>query len=364
MGIKKGLLSFIKKKYPTIIKNAFINEFENQTIAIDIFSFLYRYIHTFGKDDNKWISSMFKHFLIFKKYNIKILPIFDGKPPVEKNDERQFRKEKKEQEDKKVKSLKEDYQHYLDTGEVSELLDHTNSYLTRQKQQVSLFKSKLFKNNNKPKIDNFEIENYLDTLKHRSNFLSKSDIQLIKELFDVVRIPYIQAEDEAETLACYLLNEGLVDNVISLDSDCIAYGIGKFIIDINQRGNCIVFDVDELVKQTGLTKDQITDLCIICQCDYNSCGNGIEGVGPARALNLLKTHVDIEGILQTGYKHDNLNYQRCREIFRSKYPNMHDPIKTIDFDKKINIDEVESFIKLKNIYINMNDFKFTYLNNE
>lgn len=361
MGIKKGLLSFIKKKYPSVIKEGFISNFEGQTIAIDIFSFLYRYIHTIGKDDNKWIASMFRHFYLFKKHKINILPIFDGKPPVEKNDERNFRKEKKETEDKKLKSLVEDFQNYLDTGAITELLDSTNNFLLRQKQQVSLFKSKIFKNNSAPKIDITAIENYIDTIKNRSNYLSKQDIQLVKELFDVTQIPYIQADDEAETLACYLLKEGLIDNLISLDSDCIAYGINNFIMDINQRGNCIIFDVVEFEKQTGLTKDQITDLCIICQCDYNSVGNGIEGVGPARALNLLKSFTDIETILQQGYKDDRLNFERCREIFRSKYPQINAFLKSVNFDKTIIIDDVFSFISAKNINLNMHDFELYFI---
>ena len=361
MGIKKGLLSYIKKKYPTVIKSAFINEYEGQTIAIDIFSFLYRYIHTMGKDDNKWLSSMFRHFYVFKKYNINVVPIFDGKPPVEKNDERNFRKEKKEMEDKKIKTLIEDFNTYIKSGKVSELLDSTNNFLQKQKQQASLFKSKIFKNSSSPKIDIHAMENYIDSIKNRSNYLSKQDIQLVKELFDVAKIPYIQAVDEAETLACYLLKEGLVSNVISLDSDCIAYGISKFIIDINQRGNCIIMDVDELEKQTGLTKDQITDLCIICQCDYNSVGNGIEGVGPARAVNLLKTHNDIETILKQGYKEDRLNFERCREIFRSRYPDIHEKIKSLNFDQEISLEEVSSFGSLKNVHLNMNDFELYFI---
>lgn len=361
MGIKKGLLSFIKKKYPTVIKSAFINEFEGQTIAIDIFSFLYRYIHTLGKDDNKWLATMFRHFYVFKKYKINVLPIFDGKPPVEKNDERNYRKEKKDSEDKKIKTLIDDFQIYLDTGKISELLESTNNFLLRQKQHVSLFKSKIFKNVTTPKIDIHAIENYIDTVKNRANYLSKQDIQLVKELFDIVQIPWIQADDEAETLACYLMNEGLVDNIISLDSDCIAYGINRFIMDINQRGNCVVFDVEEFVKQTGLTKDQITDLCIICQCDYNSIGNGIEGIGPVRAVNLLKTYNDIETILQNGYKEDRLNYERCREIFRSKYPDIHSAVKSINYYKTIDLEQVSSFANMKSIHLNMHDFELYYL---
>jgi 5'-3' exonuclease len=360
MGIKKGLLSFIKKKYPSVIKQGHIEDYAGKTIALDIFSFLYRYIHTFGKEDNRWIVSVFKHFTVFKKYGINIIPIFDGKPPVEKNEERNFRKEKKEQEDQKAVKLSADFNVFLETGQVSELLEHVNNFLTRRKQQASLFRSRI-RNENTIRIDVYEIQNYIESQKNRCNYLSKYDITIIKELLSLVKIPFVQAIDEAETLACYLLNKGLCDTLISLDSDCIAYGINDFIIDINQRGNCTIFDNVEFAKQTGLTKQQITDLCIICQCDYNSQGNGIEGVGPVRAINLLKQHEHIEGILEAGYKEDRLNHERCREIFNSQYEEQEDEIKNLNFEEKINVEAFAKFLNDKDININLQEFESTWV---
>jgi 5'-3' exonuclease len=360
MGIKKGLLSFIKKKYPTVIKQGHIEDYAGKTIALDIFSFLYRYIHTFGKEDSRWIVSVFKHFSVFKKHKINIIPIFDGKPPVEKNEERNFRKEKKEQEDQRMVKLSTDFNVFLETGQVSEVLEHVNSFLTRRKQQASLFRSRI-KNDNKPRIDVYEIQNYIDAQKNKCNYLSKYDITIIKELLTIVKIPFVQAVDEAETLACYLLNKNLCDTLISLDSDCIAYGINNFIIDINQRGNCTIFDVNEFCTQTGLTKEQVTDLCIICQCDYNSQGNGIEGVGPVRAISLLKQHQNIEGILGAGYKEDRLNHVRCREIFCSKYEEQEEDIKNLKFDEEISLEDFAKFINEKDIHINMKEFQDTWI---
>ena len=362
MGIKKGFLSFVKRKYPMILKEGFISDLEGKKIVIDIFSFLYRYIHALGKDNNKWMSAVFKHFMIFKKYNIDVIPVFDGKPPPEKYEERIYRKEKKEQEDNKLTQLVEDFNKYLETKEVTENLDHVNSMLLKKKQQVSMFKSKLFKNNNRPKIDTYEIENYINTCKNRCNYLSKTDIILIKELFDKFKIPYLQAEDEAETLACFMYKNGLCDSIISLDSDCIAYGVDNFIMDINQRGHYIMFDVNELCKVTELTKTQVTDLCIMCQCDYNSVGNGFDGVGPAKAITLLKLYNNIEGIIQQGYKEDKLNFERCREIFSSEYPAYINIVKSLNHTGKVDLEDIEKFIIEKDIPINMRDVQVTWSN--
>lgn len=354
MGIKKGFLSYIKKRYPTVFQNVHISKFEGKKMAIDIFSFFYRYIHALGKDDNRWIASMLKHFYTFKKYNITVIPIFDGKPPTEKNEERNQRRERKEQSEEKISQLSEDLDEYEDSGKISELLEHVNNQIMTKKINKILMKSKLFKQKS-TKIDVVEIRNHIENSKKKSGFLVKKDIEIVKELFDLLGITYVQAQEEAETLGCYLQNKGVSDCMISLDSDCIAYGVDYFIIEMNQSGVCTLFDVNELCLLLNMTKQQVRDLCIICQCDYNSTGGGIEGVGPTKAIKLLSLHKNIEGILENGYKDDNLNYKRCREIFETSYPTEEYSFSCMKWNKNIDFDKLEVFLKTNNIPLYMND---------
>ncbi len=359
MGIKKGFLSFIKKRFPSVFQNVHISKFQGKKLSIDIFSFFYRYIHTFGKDDNRWIASMMKHFMTFKKFNVTVVPIFDGKPPVEKKEEREQRRERKEQSENKLIDLEEDLNEYLDTGKISDLLREVNSSLISKKMNKILMKNKLF-NQKSPRIDVTEIQNYIENSRKKSGFLVKKDIDIVKNLFDLFRIPYMQAQEEAETLGCYLQNKGSSDCIISLDSDCIAYGIDYFIIDMNQSGSCTVFDVNELCSLLSMTKDQIRDLCIICQCDYNSNGGGIEGVGPTKAIKLLSMYKNIEGILSNGYKDLNLNYLRCREIFKTQYPTEENVFSNLKWSMDIDINKLRDFVTENNIPINMNDIKMLW----
>lgn len=362
MGIKKGFLSFIKKRYPTVFQNVHISEFKGKKLVIDIFSFFYRYIHTFGKDDNRWVASMFKHFLTFKKYGVTVIPIFDGKPPSEKTEEQKQRRERKEQSESKICHLEADLEEYISEGKVTELLEDVNSQLLNKKMNRVLMKNKLFKQKSS-KIDITEIRNYIENSRRKSGFLIKKDIDLIKGLFDIFGISYIQAEQEAETLGCYLQNSGVCDCVISLDSDCIAYGIDYFIIEMNQSGSCTMFDVNELCQLMDMTKEQVRDLCIICQCDYNSNGGGIEGVGPTKAIKLLSMHKTIEGILENGYKDLDLNYVRCREIFNTKYPTEEEVFKNITWKKDIDIEIVEKYLLDNNIPIYISDVNSVWSSN-
>jgi len=356
MGIKKGFLSFIKKRFPSVFQSVHISKFEGKKLAIDIFSFFYRYIHTFGKDDNRWIASMTKHFLTFKKYNVTVIPVFDGKPPVEKNEERIQRRERKEQTENRIVQIEEDLNAYIKDGTVTELLEEINSHILSKKMNKVLMKNKLFKNNNQ-KIDTVEISNYIDQSKKKAGFLVKRDIDIVKELFDNLGIPYVQAQEEAETLSCYLQNKNVSDCVISLDSDCIAYGIDYFIIDMNQAGSCTLFDVNELCMLLKMTKEQVRDLCIICQCDYNSTGGGIIGVGPTKAIKLLEIYNNIETILENGYKEDQLNYQRCREIFSTQYETEEEVFKNLSWKKQIDLKKLETFLKENDIPLSMYDVK-------
>lgn len=357
MGIKKGFLSFIKKRYPSVFQSVHISKFEGKKLGIDIFSFFYRYIHTFGKDDNKWIASMMKHFITFKKYNVTVIPIFDGKPPVEKNEERIQRRERKEQSESRISQLEEDLDKYMKDGTITELLEEINSHILSKKMNKILMKNKLFKHKPAQKIDTIEIQQYIESSKKKTGFLVKRDIDIVKELFDKLGIPYMQAQEEAETLGCYLQNKNACNCIISLDSDCIAYGIDYFIIDMNQAGSCTMFDVNELCMLLNMSKEQVRDLCIICQCDYNSTGGGIVGVGPTKAIKLLEIHKDIDTILENGYKEDNLNHKRCREIFSTQYPIEEEIFNNLNWKKNIDMEDLEQFIKTNDIPLSLYEVK-------
>lgn len=357
MGIKKGFLSFIKKRYPSVFQNVHISRFAGKKLAIDIFSFFYRYIHTFGKDDNKWIANMMKHFITFKKYNVNVIPIFDGKPPVEKNEERNQRRERKEQSENRIQQLEQDFEEYVRSGKVSELLEEINSQIISKKMNKILMKNRLFNKKTSIKIDEVEIQSYIENSKKKTGFLVKRDIEIVKELFTAMGIPFLQADEEAETLGCYLQNKGICNCLISLDSDCVAYGVDYFIIDMSQNGACTLFDVNELCNLLKLNKSQVRDLCIMCQCDYNSNGGGIEGVGPTKAIRLLMLYKDIETILKNGYKEDQLNYERCREIFLTTYPEQDILFQNMKWSTTIDIEKLDEFLKENDIPLNLSDIK-------
>ncbi|XP_036410764.1 flap endonuclease 1-like [Megalops cyprinoides] len=77
------------------------------------------------------------------------------------------------------------------------------------------------------------------------------------------------------------------------------------------------FHFSRILQETGLTHQQFIDLCILLGCDY--CGT-IKGIGPKRAIDLIKQHGSIEEILDNidPAKHpapEDWLYKEARRLF-------------------------------------------------
>ena len=81
MGIK-NLNSLIEKYANSGKSKRHLSSFNNKVLAIDTNVYLYKYLY--GKSNH--IDGMFFMINKFKKFNIKPIFIFDGKPPNEKLD--------------------------------------------------------------------------------------------------------------------------------------------------------------------------------------------------------------------------------------------------------------------------------------
>jgi flap endonuclease-1 len=118
---------------------------------------------------------------------------------------------------------------------------------------------------------------------------------------------------EAETMCSDMCKRGLVDAVMSRDSDVLAYGAPIFLSDLDVRTQTtkqVLYE--DVLRETGLTDEQFLDFCIMCSCDYN---DRIKNIGPVKAFNMIKTHEKIENI--PNVDPIPLKYELCREKFRN-----------------------------------------------
>lgn len=136
--------------------------------------------------------------------------------------------------------------------------------------------------------------------------LTRRLIEQLQDSFD-----YIIAEGESERTACELRESGMVDHILSTDTDCLAMGHSMIThIHSSTLGYTIV-DYQQALEELELSESQFVDLCIMCGCDYN---NNIPRVGVMTAYKLIQKHDTIENIGQVK-DISHLNHESCRELF-------------------------------------------------
>jgi flap endonuclease-1 len=145
------------------------------------------------------------------------------------------------------------------------------------------------------------------------------EMVLLKQAFACAGLPCIQAPHEGESLCAQLCREGICKATWTTDTD--AYPNGNTIMVTGFEtgpGNQPCFKavlVYQFPAALGFTQEQITDMCILAGCDWNT---NIYRIGSKTAYKKILKYGSIEGMRQaeTQHNYDVLNYERCREIFK------------------------------------------------
>jgi flap endonuclease-1 len=129
-----------------------------------------------------------------------------------------------------------------------------------------------------------------------------------RRLLALMGLPWIQAPSEGEAQAAYLTKQGDSDYCASQDYDSLLFGAPKLIRNVTISGrrklpskNVYVDVVPEVVelarvlKECGITYEQLIDVAILIGTDFNP--DGIKGLGPKTALKLIKEHGTLENAL-------------------------------------------------------------------
>lgn len=322
MGIK-NLHRILEKYAPDCYTPKHLSEFQYKKIAIDISLYLYKYKAIAGP---RWLDSFVALINSLRKWNVHCIFIYDGQAPVEKLEEQKRRRDTRAKMGEKIVAMQAEIEQYEHDGTIGDAVKEI-CYT----QPVSLFR--------KDVPPRFDIQLAKDrVLKMTSQMISitSADLQLSKDLFDVLQIPYTQAPGEAENYAAHLCKYGFVDAVLSEDTDVLAYGCPIFLTKIDSHEDTVVeINYSKILEQTGMTSTTFMDLCIMCECDYNA---NIPLVGYEKSYSLLKEYSTIENVienLRTLKKSDKktlkyteesfavLKYERCREIFTTKPVNFY-----------------------------------------
>jgi 5'-3' exonuclease len=366
MGIK-DLTKTIEEIAPGIIYKTTFEELDGYRVAVDISIFLHKFIKSGGLDG--WLD-MFIYLLRKLKYNrIKAICIFDGpNPPQEKLLEQQKRREGVEKIRVKCRRLQEMIKIVEDNKKLGLFISEEN--MTEIKEILK-----------KDKNVNYSLERYV--LMALQEKLEKMKIQCLpitpdipkkcEELIECFGFAHFTATGEAEGLCSAMCIHGIVDAVLSNDTDVLVYGTPQLFSLKPKDLDITVYNLKDILEGMNFTFDQFRDMCILLKCDYNKykidddeispisirgvmrkcyCGaekkcrvmKKVGGIGGKKVICMIKGLKSIEGIIDEEIisNIEDTKYERCREIFSTI-----DDVSEMDYpcNKKFDVARFKRFVE-------------------
>lgn len=352
MGIKS--LNSLLKKYDEIYEPIHLSELAYTKIAIDTSLFIYKYKFAAG---DKWLYTFMQLITALRRNEVHCVFIFDSQATPDKKLTQEKRRQDRQKDCERIFKLVDAMTDYHNTGNISKCLTELHDKLVAKGKGGRLLGKGM---------DMKMVESYIEKCKSRTVDVQEEDFEIAKQLFSYLSIPYFLAPVEAETMCSDLCKRGIVDAVLSEDTDVIAYQAPCFLCKIDMNSDtCMRVKYDQVLESLELTPEAFLDVCIMCGTDYNS---NIEGVGAINAYKLIKTHGSIEGLetylsdmtnklskLESKCvgKISTLNHIRVRELF-TQYEKADIAVKHCG---KPDWGKIESFLSDNGCPINVQNFK-------
>lgn len=128
--------------------------------------------------------------------------------------------------------------------------------------------------------------------KRDSDEVTETMIRDVQELLKRFGIPYITAPMEAEAQCAELMKLGLVDGIITDDSDCFLFGGQKVYKNMfNQKHYVECYFLDEVKQKIGLNQENLIEMALLLGSDYTE---GIKGIGPVLAVEILAEFTNLK----------------------------------------------------------------------
>jgi len=283
MGVQIG--SIIPKK------EIEVKDLVGKKIAIDAFNALYQFLAIVRDKDTgeplkdskgritSHLSGLFYRTVNFIEEGIKTVYVFDGEPPKFKRAVQEKREEVKKEAEEKLKIA-------IEEGRIEDIMKYAQATAR----------------------------------------LTKELVEDAKKLLDLMGVPYVQAPSEGEMQAAYMAKKGDVWASASQDYDSLLVGSPRLIRNLNLTGrrklpNKEVYveikpeliELEEVLTTLGITREQLIIIGILVGTDYNP--NGIENIGPKKALKLVKEKKTLENILKEIEWKFDVSAQEIYEFF-------------------------------------------------
>ncbi|XP_050689428.1 flap endonuclease 1-like [Eriocheir sinensis] len=291
MGIT-GLSKLIADVAPAAVKENEMKNYFGRKVAVDASMSLYQFLvavrqegqmlTTADGETTSHLMGFFYRTIRMVDNGIKPVYVFDGKPPTMKGGELAKRKERRDEAQKALEQAEE-------AGNVED---------------VEKFSRRLVK-------------------------VTKTHTEEAKKLLELMGIPYVEAPCEAEAQCAALAKAGKVYGVATEDMDALTFGTPILLRHMTfseaRKMPIKEFHLSKVLDGLELSQEEFIDLCILLGCDY--C-DSIKGVGPKRAIELIRQHRKIDAVVKQldGKKYpvpEEWPFSQARQLFVE--PEVADP---------------------------------------
>ena len=274
---------------------------KNKIFAIDTSLYMYKYTYSY----KNYLVGFLNQISKLLSHNIIPVYVFEGTPPVEKNDVIQMRYEKR----------------------------------NKLKERIALLEEKL------DKESNFDLKNQIESeikrLSRQIIQIKKNMVESLKEMLDILNIKYINSNGESDSMCSYLYKNNYVDAVISDDMDILVSGV-QYMIKFEYK-RIVLYDLKLILKNLNLTYERFVEMCVIFGCDYVK---PIPKLNNERIYDLIKTELNLEQIISViNNTHINTKVQTLIESNKDLDQSIIDNLYRNQMD----------YISAKNIFINSSD---------
>ena len=227
MGIKYLNRYLLTKCKRQSIYRTSLQKFADKTIVIDTYIYLYKYL-----SDGRLIENFHKMIQVFKRYRITPIFIFDGKPPIEKQQLLHQRREKKKEAESKYKEIIDQIEHGM---------DQTDKLHT----QLALLKKQFLK-------------------------VDQEHIQCIKAIMRENAVQYVDALGESDQICVQYVREGKAWGCLTDDMDMFVYGVKNVLRDFNLYSESVLLYIyDRILLDLNMNPKIFRQILVLSGTDYN-----------------------------------------------------------------------------------------------
>ncbi len=266
---------------------------QHKTLAVDTHNMLYQFLSTIRtpdgsplKDSKGNVTShligLFSRTTNLMQKGIKLTFVFDGKPPELKRKE----------------------------------IDRRRALKTEAEQEYEIAKER----------QDFEA---MKKYASRTSRLTPDMVDEAKKLIAALGLPIVDAPSEGEAQAAYMVRRGDAWAEVSQDLDCLLFGVPRLVRNLSlserrklpgklgyQTVKPELFDLAENLSRLKINQDQLIAIGILVGTDFNV--GGVHGIGPKKALTLVKKHGDnlAAAFDEAGWDNKELEWQEIHRTIK------------------------------------------------